>query len=92
MEGKAVPRPDPPRYAPLWQGVHRFLAGLGSLERMTSLLGRLMVHMLTLLCVCDSQVLTSSGSAVGNLTNHFHVHCPCLVSMPILNMDAPKTL
>ena len=43
MEAKAVPRPDPPQYGPLWQNVHRFLNGLGSQERMTDLLGRLMV-------------------------------------------------
>ncbi|KAL0028971.1 hypothetical protein WJX77_009058 [Trebouxia sp. C0004] len=41
MEAKAVPRPDPPQYAPLWQNVQRFLVGLGSVERMTSLLNRL---------------------------------------------------
>ncbi len=43
MEAKAVPRPDPPQYAPLWQNVQRFLVGLGSVERMTSLLTRLTV-------------------------------------------------
>lgn len=43
MKAKAVPRPDPPHYAPLWQNVHRFLGGLGSQERMTNLLVRLMV-------------------------------------------------
>ena len=43
MEAKAVPRPDPPQYAPLWQNVHRFLNGLGSQERMIDLLGRLTV-------------------------------------------------
>lgn len=46
MEAKTVPRPDPPHYTPLWQNVHRFLAGLGSLDRITQLLSRLMVRML----------------------------------------------
>lgn len=44
MEAKAVPRPHPPQYGPLWQSVHRFLTGLGSLERMTNLLARLVVR------------------------------------------------
>ncbi|KAL0049173.1 hypothetical protein WJX82_008148 [Trebouxia sp. C0006] len=41
MEAKAVPRPIPPQYTPLWQNVQRFLVGLGSVERMMSLLIRL---------------------------------------------------
>lgn len=51
MEAKAVPRPDPPQYAPLWQNVQRFLVGLGSVERMTSLLTRLTVSC-SVLCFC----------------------------------------
>jgi len=51
MEAKAVPRPDPPQYAHLWQNVQRFLVGLGSVERMTSLLTRLTVSC-SVLCIC----------------------------------------
>lgn len=53
MEAKAVPRPDPPQYGPLWQNVHRFLNGLGIQERMTDLLGRLTVSKSWHLVVCD---------------------------------------
>lgn len=52
MEAKAVPRPDPPHYTPLWQNVHRFLVGLGSQERMANLLGRLMVRTASWHCFC----------------------------------------
>ncbi len=55
MEAKAVPRPEPPQYAPLWQNVQRFLAGLGSVERMTSLLTRLTVSC-SVLCICLTRV------------------------------------
>ena len=52
MEAKAVPRPIPPQYTPLWQNVQRFLVGLGSVERMTSLLIRLTVSC-AVLCICQ---------------------------------------
>lgn len=52
MEARAVPRPEPPQYGPLWQNVHRFLNGLGSQERMTHLLGRLMVSKGWHLVIC----------------------------------------
>ena len=60
MEAKTVPRPNPPQYGPLWQNVHRFLNGLGSQERMTDLLGRLMV--------------SNSWHALHDASIHAHLH------------------
>ena len=55
MEAKAVPRPHPPHYAPLRQNVQRFLLGLGSVERMTSLMTRLQVRHSSLTRSCTEQ-------------------------------------
>ncbi len=53
MEAKAVPRPDPPQYAPLWQNVQRFLVGLGSVDRIVSLMTRLKVQFCAWLIVSE---------------------------------------
>ena len=66
MEAKAVPRPDPPHYAPLWQNVQRFLVGLGSVERMTSLLTRLKVSC-SVLCSCYCLARNDCGCYGGTL-------------------------
>ena len=83
MEAKAVPRPDPPQYGPLWQNVHRFLNGLGSQERIADLLGRLMVKaqagILSFVHMMHSLVL-GSLCAVGWI----------LASVPYVSMSFPS--
>lgn len=104
MEAKAVPRPDPPQYAPLWQNVQRFLVGLGSVERMTSLLTRLIVSCSVLcMCCCLAGVAVAvtvvtcverltKGSACNQCMSHFlqALLAPCQSPRPRLTLMPPS--